>query len=174
LKTPNDPRHLARQLALQVTFAWTAKLKLRGIEPGKPQEINIEDQKAITKQAQSLYLHWSKAQLQSSASWKRADFDLAKIIVKRVVKWYPKIDCLIANAAPEWPLVQIANVDLSVLRLAVAELTRKNASTPYKVIIDEAVELSKEYGGENSSKFINGVLGTIVTRLDLADQPDPA
>jgi transcription antitermination factor NusB len=73
------------------------------------------------------------------------------------------IDSLIKKAAPEWPINQINRVDLAVLRLAVHELEINQ--TPYKVVIDEAVELAKEYGSENSGKFINGVLGAIVTQI---------
>ena len=70
------------------------------------------------------------------------------------------IDDAIAKAAPEWPIEQIAPIDKAVLRLAVYEL-KWCEDVPPKVIINEAVELSKSFGGENSSKFINGVLGTL-------------
>ena len=70
-----------------------------------------------------------------------------------------KIDKLIASAAPEWPIDKLNKIDLAVLRLAVYEL--ENEDTPPKVVIDEAVELAKEFGSESSSSFINGVLGTI-------------
>ena len=71
------------------------------------------------------------------------------------------IDKRITEAAPEWPLSKISKVDLAVLRLAVWELVYEK-KTPPKVVIDEAVELSKSYGNEQSSKFINGALGTIL------------
>jgi len=58
-----------------------------------------------------------------------------------------------------WPVDKLNKIDLAILRLAIYELERKK--TPPKVIIDEAVELAKEFGGENSPSFINGVLGTI-------------
>lgn len=70
-----------------------------------------------------------------------------------------KLDTLITKAAPEWPLEKIAKTDLAILRLAVYELSKKES--PPKVIIDEAVELAKTFGGETSAPFINGVLGTI-------------
>jgi transcription antitermination factor NusB len=73
------------------------------------------------------------------------------------------IDSRIHTAAPEWPISQINRIDLAILRLAVAELITK--TTPYKVVIDEAVEIAKEYGSDNSAKFINGVLGSIITHL---------
>ncbi|MEK7497440.1 MAG: transcription antitermination factor NusB [Patescibacteria group bacterium] len=71
-----------------------------------------------------------------------------------------EVDNLISKAAPEWPIDKINKVDLSVLRLAVTEL--KKGSTPTKVVVDEAVELAKEYGSEKSGSFVNGVLGTII------------
>lgn len=70
-----------------------------------------------------------------------------------------EIDSKIQSAATAWPIDKLNRIDLAILRLAVYEL--ENEETPPKVIIDEAVELGKEFGSENSSSFINGVLGTI-------------
>ena len=71
-----------------------------------------------------------------------------------------KIDEIIAGAAPEWPIEQIAIVDKTILRIAVYELVISK-DVPPKVVINEAVELAKSYGSENSLKFINGVLGAL-------------
>jgi N utilization substance protein B len=71
-----------------------------------------------------------------------------------------EIDEVITISAPEWPLPQIAQVDLSILRLAIYELLFDD-EVPPKAVINEAVELSKAFGGENTSKFVNGVLGTV-------------
>ncbi|MCR4263826.1 MAG: transcription antitermination factor NusB [Candidatus Roizmanbacteria bacterium] len=73
----------------------------------------------------------------------------------------PEIDELIARGAPQWPIDKIAQMDLAILRQAVFELAVER-KTPPKVVIDEAVELAKEYGKESSARFINGVLGTIL------------
>ncbi len=73
-----------------------------------------------------------------------------------------KIDKLIATNAPAWPLEQIASIDLAVLRLAIWELVYKSDKAPYKAIVDEAVEIAKEYGADSSPAFINGVLGAII------------
>lgn len=81
-------------------------------------------------------------------------------LVQGTLKNQQMIDDLIVPAAPEWPIDQIAKVDKAILRLAVYELMLKR-EVPPKVAINEAVELAKSFGGENSSKFINGVLGTI-------------
>ena len=80
-------------------------------------------------------------------------------LVQQILKQSKKIDKLITKAAPTWPIANLNKIDLAILRLAIYEL--ENSDTPPKVIIDEAVELAKEYGGESSSSFINGVLGTI-------------
>lgn len=80
-------------------------------------------------------------------------------LVKNILKQQVKIDKMITEAAPAWPIDLLNKIDLAILRLAVYEL--ENSNTPPKVIIDEAVELAKEYGSESSSSFINGVLGTI-------------
>lgn len=71
------------------------------------------------------------------------------------------IDKTIGKAAVEFPIEKINKVDLAILRLAVYELLVEKKEPP-KVIIDEAIELAKEYGGETSSPFINGVLGNIL------------
>lgn len=80
--------------------------------------------------------------------------------IEDIVSKLPEIDKLIARSAPDRPIGQINQIDLSILRLATFELIIKKE--PVKVIIDEAVELGKEYGSDSSSKFINGVLGKIV------------
>ncbi len=80
-------------------------------------------------------------------------------IAIKILSKSKKIDAKIKKAAPTWPIEKLNKIDLAVLRLAIYELD--NEDVPPKVIIDEAVELAKEFGGENSSSFINGVLGTI-------------
>lgn len=83
-------------------------------------------------------------------------------IAAQVLTKQKEIDKLIAKNAPAWPIDQIASVDLATLRLAIWELLFKRNREPYKVVIDEAVEIAKEYGSESSGSFVNGVLGTIV------------
>ena len=78
----------------------------------------------------------------------------AKILAKK-----GSIDKVIQKAATAWPVDKLNKIDLAILRLAVYELYLKK--TPPKVVIDEAVELAKEFGAESSPSFINGVLGTI-------------
>jgi len=81
----------------------------------------------------------------------------AKVILEKK----STIDKLIQKAAPEFPIDKINKVDLSILRLAVFELAIEKSQPP-KVIIDEAIELAKEYGGETSPPFINGALGEVI------------
>lgn len=84
--------------------------------------------------------------------------------IQAIVTALPPIDERIRVAAPQWPIDKIAKIDLAVLRLAVFELTIEKKEPP-KVVIDEAIELAKEYGNDHSSKFVNGVLGTILKSI---------
>lgn len=83
-------------------------------------------------------------------------------LTKKVITDLETIDKLIQKGATQFPIEKIGKVDLAILRLAVYELVIEKKEPP-KVIIDEAVEIAKEFGGETSSKFVNGVLGTILT-----------
>ena len=80
-------------------------------------------------------------------------------LVQKILKQKEAINDLIEKAAPQWPIDKLNKIDLVILWLAIYEL--ENENTPPKVIIDEAVELAKEFGGESSPSFVNGVLGTI-------------
>jgi N utilization substance protein B len=80
---------------------------------------------------------------------------------KRIFAKKDLIDKKIAKAAPEYPINKINKVDLAILRLAVYELLVEKTQPP-KVIIDEAVELAKEYGGDTSPAFVNGALGKLI------------
>lgn len=82
---------------------------------------------------------------------------------KEILAQKEELDSIIHKAAPEFPIEKINKVDLAVLRLAVYELTIEKSAPP-KVIVDEAIELAKEYGGDSSSKFINGALGKLIEK----------
>lgn len=90
-------------------------------------------------------------------------------IIREVFKNQRAIDKLVAKNAPSWPIEQLSPIDLSILRLAIYELVFKKEKEPYKAIIDEAVEIAKEYGGDSSAPFVNGVLGSIV-KSNIRDQ----
>ena len=94
------------------------------------------------------------------------DKDFVHDLIGGVQKNGKEIDGIIGPAAPEWPVDQIAKIDKIILRIGVYELLIKR-DVPPKVAINEAVELAKAFGGENSSKFINGVLGTIYRGSDV-------
>lgn len=93
------------------------------------------------------------------------DRDFVKQLTQGVAGTYADLDGLIQPVAPEWPLEQIARMDRMVLRMGLYELLCGN-DVPAKVVINEAVELAKAFGGENSSKFINGVLGTLFRQYE--------
>src|SRR5579859_6643840 len=89
--------------------------------------------------------------------------------VKAIVDQHQLIDQWISESAPNRPINQINKIDLAILRLATYELMI-DKSAPVKVIIDEAIELAKEYGSEQSSAFINGALGNLVALQTLGGQ----
>ena len=117
---------------------------------------------------------------------KYADFDLSSIVKrnaqefapgiddlsfsvelsKNILKKMTELDIIISKAAPDWPLEKISAVDRNVLRIGLYELLFSNRSeVPAKVAINEAIELAKTYGGENSGKFVNGVLGSVYKEI---------
>ncbi len=89
--------------------------------------------------------------------------DFAHKIVFGVLPLTEKLDIAIADYAPDWPLDQIAPIDLNILRIAFWEFGISK-STPTKVAINEAVELAKLYGSDGAPSFINGVLGSLATQ----------
>lgn len=85
-------------------------------------------------------------------------------LVYGVQEGQPGIDETIAAAATQFPLAQLPAVDRNILRIAIYEL-REEPQTPVRAIINEAVELAKHFGGDNSRRFVNGVLGTVARNL---------
>lgn len=100
-------------------------------------------------------------QLLFADSFNQIDQTTQLPVIKDLKSHQNFIDPLIEKAAPTFPLNKIAKIDVAILRQAVYELFIEKKE-PKKVIIDEAVELAKEYGGEGSPSFINGVLGTLL------------
>ncbi len=78
-----------------------------------------------------------------------------------IIKHISEIDTIITDNAPKWPIEKINKVDLSVLRYTIWELFFYKQN-PTKVVIDEAIEIAKEYGTESSSSFVNGVIGSAI------------
>src|ERR1700691_6091952 len=88
------------------------------------------------------------------------DREFIRDLVKGVNNTQKQLDALLQPVAPDWPIEQIARIDRIILRIASWELLN-DKNVPPRVVINEAVELAKAFGGDNSSKFINGVLGTL-------------
>ena len=86
-------------------------------------------------------------------------------IVLGVFPIIDKLDLIIANYAPEWPLDQVASIDRNIIRIALWEFAVKKC-TPVKVAINEAVELAKVFGSESTPRFVNGVLGSLVSKYE--------
>lgn len=93
------------------------------------------------------------------------DTKFVEVLVKGVLKEQADIDLKIQPIAPDWPIEQIARIDRNILRMGIYELLHQADVVPPKVAINEAVELAKAFGSDNSSKFVNGVLGTAYRTL---------
>ena len=92
-------------------------------------------------------------------------------LARGVIDSVEKLDEVLQPLAPDWPLAQVARIDRNILRIGLYELLYKQEDVPARVAINEAVELAKSFGSDNSSKFINGVLGTAYRTL-VEDQAD--
>lgn len=135
-------RHLSRTIALQSLYEWDFK-------GGKNDEISDIIKKNVQEFAPGM-----------------DDISFAQMLVETAAKNRDKIDPIIEKCAPEWPLEQVTLVDRNILRLGICELLYGNyEEVPPKVAINEAIELAKSFGGESSSRFVNGVLGTIYREL---------
>ena len=137
-----DPRHAARILALQTLF-----------------EENFQVTKLLDKKADE----FNTKKLCEVNEIAKYDKEIYKKILKTVAESKEEIDKIVEEYAPERPLDEISQIDLQILRIAVAE-GFIGKFTPVKVSIDEAIELAKEFGGSTSSKFVNGVLGSLLTK----------
>jgi transcription antitermination protein NusB len=135
-------RHLSRSVVLQTLFEW--------------------DFMKLSHEAASEALSRNIAEFATGMG----DEVFMKNLAEGVVAKQTDLDKIITKAAPEWPLEKISNVDRNVLRLGLYELlfSARN-EVPPKVAINEAIELAKTYGGENSGKFVNGVLGAVYKEI---------
>ena len=98
------------------------------------------------------------------------DTEFVYRLTRGVIDHVTELDDALRPLAPEWPIDTIAAIDRNVLRIGLYELTK--AEVPPKVAINEAVELAKAFGSDNSSKFINGVLGTAFRQLGLGEEEE--
>ncbi len=135
-------RHLSRSIILQTLFEWDFK--------GQPLE-GVFDM--LERNAEEFAPGLD-------------DYEFMKAMTESVVKNRLIIDQVIEKAAPEWPLEKINAVDRNILRIGLAELLfGDHAAVPPKVSINEAIELAKTFGGDSSSRFINGVLGAVYKEI---------
>ena len=87
-------------------------------------------------------------------------------LLKGIISHFKNIDKVITTAAPQWPIKKISLIDRNILRIGLYELLYADKEEiPPKVAINESIELAKNFGGDNSSKFINGVMGTVYKQL---------
>lgn len=149
-------RHLARMIAIQTLYEWGF------LSERFPQETKPSENEKVEEILERNFQEFKK-------SLNNRDF-LADL-VWGTLKNRQNIDKIISPAAPEWPVDQISLVDLVILRLAIYELLFKK-EVPPKVAINEAVELAKSLGGPNSSKFVNGVLGTVYRASEIYNPDD--
>lgn len=141
-------RHLSRSIVLQTLFEWDF--------------MSTKEGKELTKEDVDLKL---KSNLNEFAPGLEDDAFISSLI-DSIFKKKTVIDEIITKAAPEWPIEKISIVDRNILRIGLNELLfgdRNNV--PPKVAINEAIELAKTFGGDNSSKFINGVLGAVYKEI---------
>lgn len=135
-------RHLARSVVLQTLFEW--------------------DMRSYTP---AVALTTLKRNFEEFAPG-MGDFSFMESLFKNVLAKCKDIDTIITKAAPDWPLERISPVDRNILRVGLYELLfTERSEVPAKVAINEAIELAKTYGGENSGKFVNGVLGSVYKEL---------
>lgn len=135
-------RHLSRSIVLQSLFEW--------------------DLNALEKKAVHEVLERNVAEFAPN----KTDVPFMEKLLDGVMAKQPELDLVIEKAAPEWPIDRISPVDRNILRLGLYELLFADRSeVPAKVAINEAIELAKQFGGENSSRFINGVLGAVYKEI---------
>jgi len=143
-------RHLSRSIVAQSLYEWDFFNKERNLEKILEKNI-VEFGSGLEEQ------------------------DLVWQLTSGIIKNIKELDKIIQKAAPEWPINQITIVDRNILRIGLYELLYADKNeVPSKVAINEAIELAKTFGGENSGKFINGVLGTVYkTMINGNNESDP-
>lgn len=139
-----DPRSVARAVALQSLFAADVKARVHADGPGRRPVPDYE---------------WLDEEYDGRA------MEFADRLHRGVSEHRQGLDGLIGRFAPAWPVNQMPIVDRNILRIAIFELLH-NPATPPKAAIDEAVELAKVFGSDSSARFVNGVLGSVMTCLE--------
>lgn len=135
-------RHLSRSIVLQTLFEW---------------DLNNLDKKAVKDVLVRNVEEFAK---------NKSDQPFMERLLDGALGKQKELDLVIEKAAPEWPLDRISPVDRNILRLGLYELLFSDrGEVPAKVAINEAIELAKQFGGENSSRFVNGVLGAVYKEI---------
>ena len=134
-------RHLSRSIAMQSLYEWDFLER-----EGNLEKITTKNISEFAPGSEEIELVWQ--------------------IVTGVIKYLSDLDKIIAKAAPEWPVDQITIIDRNILRIGLYELLYADKEeVPSRVAINEAIELAKSFGSESSSKFVNGVLGTVYKEI---------
>lgn len=135
-------RHLSRSIVLQSLFEW---------------DLNALEKKAVHEVLDRNVTEFAP---------NKTDLPFMEKLLDGVMVKQPELDQVIEKAAPEWPIDRISPVDRNILRLGLYELLfADRKEVPAKVAINEAIELAKQFGGDNSSRFINGVLGAVYKEI---------
>jgi N utilization substance protein B len=135
-------RHLSRSIVLQTLFEW---------------DLNDIEKKDVPDVLERNIAEFAP---------NKTDAPFIEKLLSGVLGKQPELDQVIEKAAPEWPIDRISPVDRNILRLGLFELLfADRKEVPAKVAINEAIELAKQFGGENSSRFVNGVLGAVYKEI---------
>lgn len=135
-------RHLSRSIVLQSLFEW---------------DLNAVDRKQVIEVLDRNIEEFAP---------NKTDRPFMEKLLDGILSKQSELDLVITKAAPEWPLERISPVDRNILRLGLFELLFSDrGEVPAKVAINEAIELAKQFGGENSSRFVNGVLGAVYKEI---------
>lgn len=146
-----SPRHISRTLVVQVMY-----------------ELDINDIFDKTNQDEKEAM---LTRNRDEFAPELLDLAFAKSILNETIGRRITIDEILQKAAPEWPIEKISIVDRNILRVGLCELLfGDRGNVPPKVAIDEAIEIAKEFGGDTSGKFVNGVLGAIYKELGEPDK----
>jgi len=135
-------RHLSRSIVLQSLFEW---------------DLNAIDRKQVADVLDRNIEEFAP---------NKTDRPFMDSLLSGILSKQPELDQVIEKAAPEWPIDRISPVDRNILRLGLYELLFSDRKeVPAKVAINEAIELAKQFGGDNSSRFVNGVLGAVYKEI---------
>jgi len=135
-------RHLSRSIVLQSLFEW---------------DLNAIDRKEVVEVLDRNIEEFAP---------NKTDKPFMEKLLNGILGKQSELDLVIVKAAPEWPIDRISPVDRNILRLGLYELLfSERSEVPAKVAINEAIELAKQFGGENSSRFVNGVLGAVYKEI---------